>query len=98
LVRKKRAFDVGELVNAHLPRRLGAMLDALSRGVFVHLPSRPASGEKSPCGYCEFATVCALRGEVACVRQERAESDAAALHNAYRPDKAARRAAQEDEA
>ncbi len=87
---KKQAFDVGELVNVHLPRRLGAMLDALSRGVFVHLPSRPASGDKSPCGYCEFAAACALRDDVVAARQLRAETDATALHNAYRPDLAAR--------
>jgi len=93
---KKQAFDVGELVNVHLPRRLGAMLEALSRGVFVHLPSRPVSGEKSPCGYCEFSSACALRDEVVAARQERAGEDPGALHGAYRPDKAAA-APKEDE-
>jgi len=97
LHRKKRAFDVAELVNVHLPRRLGSMLDALSRGVFVHLPSRPTSGEKSPCGYCEFSTACARRDNVVAARQQRAETDASALHNAYRPDKAARPAEKEED-
>lgn len=86
LLNKKRAFDVGELVNVHLPRRLGALVGAVERGVFIHLPSRPASGSGSPCDYCEFSSACAVRAQVVAARQERAASDAAALCGAYVPD------------
>ena len=75
-----------QLVTRDLPRRLGAMLGAISRGVFVQLPSRPASGAHSPCGYCEFSTACARRDEVVASRQLRAADDAEALLGAYRPD------------
>lgn len=87
LAYNKPAFDVGELVKVHLPRRLGALVAAVERGVFIHLPSRPASGSGSPCGYCEFSSACAVRAQVVAARQERAESDLAALCGAYRPDK-----------
>ncbi|KAA0209775.1 PD-(D/E)XK nuclease family protein [bacterium] len=85
--RGKPAYNVPELVTRHLPRRLEAMLDALSRGVFVHLPWRPPGG--SPCSYCEFATACARHDDVIVKRQQRvAQGDAASVAGAYRPDAA----------
>jgi hypothetical protein len=86
LVRGKPVIDVQQLVTRDLPRRLATMLGALSRGVFVHLPSRPSYGDKSPCGWCEFSSACARRDEVVSARQDRAAEDVAALHGAYRPD------------
>lgn len=85
-VRGKPALDVTQLVTHDLPRRLAAMLGALARGVFVHLPSRPPHGDKSPCGYCEFSGACARRDEVVIARQERAKENSEALRGAYRPD------------
>lgn len=85
--RGKPAYDVGELVSRHLPRRLEAMLGALARGVFVHLPWRVPGGP--PCNYCEFATACARHDDVILERQRRsAAGESAFVADAYRPDAA----------
>lgn len=85
--RGKPAYDVAELVLKHLPRRLEAMLEALAKGVFVHLPWRAPGG--SPCNYCEFATACARHDDTIMARQQRAaQGDAWFMAGAYRPDAA----------
>ena len=84
--RGKPAYDVSALVTQALPRRLGGILGALSKGVFVHLPARPPGGSHSPCNYCEFSTACARREDVIVARQDRVNTDPASLVGAYRPD------------
>jgi hypothetical protein len=79
--RGKPAFDVAQLVNEVLPRRLSRVMQALSSGVFAHLPfARPGA----PCRYCDYASACARRDDVIEERQHRGDNP-----GAYQPDEEA---------
>lgn len=79
--RGKPAFDVAQLVNEVLPRRLSRVMQALSGGVFAHLPfTRPGA----PCRYCDYASACARRDDVIEERQHRND-----VPGAYQPDEEA---------
>ncbi len=81
LTRGKPAFDVARLVTQVLPRRLARVMQALSQGVFQHLPFASPGG---PCRYCDYAGACARRDDVIAERQA-----SAAETGAYMPDQEA---------
>lgn len=83
--RRKRAFDVNELVFTRLPARLSRMLNALREGVFIHLPF---DKNGKPCTWCDYAGSCARRMDVINERQRRLQAeDQGEIPHAYLPDK-----------
>jgi hypothetical protein len=87
--RGKPAYDVDRLVNTVLPRRLTRVMEALSEGVFVHLPF---SGT-GPCSYCEYRASCARRTDVV---EERQRANEGLIPYVYLPDQDAVPGAEED--
>ncbi|MBK8207078.1 MAG: PD-(D/E)XK nuclease family protein [Planctomycetes bacterium] len=79
LLNKKPAFEVTRLVDEVLPQRLSRMMNALSTGVFVHLPF---ASPGAPCRYCDYAGSCARRDDVIEERQQRQDG----TPGAYLPD------------
>ncbi len=80
LLNRKPAFEVAKLVEEVLPRRLSRMMNALSTGVFVHLPF---ASPGTPCRYCDYAGSCARREDVIEERQLRKDG----TPGAYLPDR-----------